>query len=65
MYKIVAHIVITLSAETECDGFGTGVAICIIGEQSRSADVGFVAQEVIVHQVDRWRRQRLLRRSRR
>lgn len=48
MYKIVAHVVITLSAETECDGFGTGVAICIIGEQSRSADVGFVAQEVIV-----------------
>ena len=51
MYKIVAHIVITLSAETECDSFGTGVAICIIGEQSRSADVGFVAQEVIVHVV--------------
>jgi len=50
MYKIVAHV-ITLSAETECDGFGTGVAICIIGEQSRSADVGFVAQEVIVHVV--------------
>ena len=48
---IVAHVVITLSAETECDGFGTGVAICIIGEQSRSADVGFVAQEVIVHVV--------------
>ena len=44
MYKIVAHVVITLSAETECDGFGTGVAVCIIGVQSRSADVGFVAQ---------------------
>ena len=61
MYKIVAHVVITLSAETECDGFGTGVAICIIGEQSRSADVGFVAQEVIVHVVVRLARKEKLK----